>query len=314
MSPRLGRRHVLSGLAALCSRAALGDSPPAPPPTGRFERFPGFASDRVGPRDVVVWLPPGYDGGGPVDVLYMHDGRNLFDPGSGMGHGPWAVDVHLASLQAAGRVRPTLVVGVDHGPQRWRDYAPAAAVAELPPSLRERVEKNGGGAPWSDQYLEFLVQDLKPWIDARFRTRPGPESTTVMGSSMGGLISLYALCRHPTVFGAAGCLSTHWPLTTAPDILLAGPGPELDACARPFIDWLETHLPRAGGHRLYFDHGTVGLDALYAPYQARVDRLLVTRGYVSGKDARSDVYVGADHNEEAWRGRLATPLSFLLSR
>jgi pimeloyl-ACP methyl ester carboxylesterase len=131
---------------------------------------------------------------------------------------------------------------------------------------------------------------------------------------MGGLISLYGLASYPEVFGAVGCVSTHWPLTTSPALLGPGPGAELEACGMAFIGWLETHLPAAGRHRLYFDHGTVGLDSLYAPFQARVDTLAAIRGYRRGVDFESLVFEGADHNEEAWRARLETPLRFLLRR
>ncbi len=310
------RRQVVAGLGAAATGAALGtahaaDATAAP---GRFDRHPEFASRHVAARDVVVWLPPGYDGVEPHAVLYMHDGQNLFDPASGMGHGPWAVDAHLAALIAGNRVRPTIVVGIDNtGAGRWRDYAPAVAVAPLPDVLRARVEETGGGVPVSDGYVRFLIEELKPYIDAHYRTRAQRAETFIMGSSMGGLISLYALCRHPEVFGAAGCLSTHWPLTVRADIL-QGPAADIAACAAPFIDWLPANLPGAGHHRFYFDHGTEGLDRLYAPFQRRVDALLGTLGYRSGIDLDSRTYAGAGHNEAAWRSRLDVPLSFLLRR
>jgi enterochelin esterase-like enzyme len=310
------RRAVIASLGAMAAGAALTarGAGAAPPSAGRFERHAQFTSRHVAARDVVVWLPPGYDATQPHAVLYMQDGQNLFDPNSGMGHGPWAVDTHLAALIAAGRTTPTIVVGIDNsGTGRWRDYAPAVAVAALPERLRVRVEDTGGGAPVSDGYVRFLVEELKPFIDAHYRTRPDRADTLVMGSSMGGLISLYALCRHPQVFGAAGCLSTHWPLTVRPDIL-QGPAEDIAACAAPFIEWLSANLPRAGDHRLYFDHGTARLDGLYAPFQERVDVLLGTLGYRRGVDLDSRVYAGADHNEAAWRERLDVPLSFLLGR
>jgi enterochelin esterase-like enzyme len=313
------RRQMVGALGLLAARSAFGsiivDLDLDLPDYGRFERHANFDSRHVAPRDVVVWLPPGYDAGGEHhDVLYMHDGRNLFDPASGMGHGPWGVDVRLSMLLATREVRPTIVVGIDNTPSRWREYAPAPAVAALSPRLRSLVEAHGGGASLSDDYVAFLVEELKPWVDARYRTRPERTATTLMGSSMGGLISLYTLCRYPDVYGAAGCLSTHWPLTTSPTVLGGGPGPDLAACGAPFIDWLDTHLPPAGRHRLYFDHGTVWLDGLYAPFQARVDALLGARGYRRGVDWESRVFEGDEHNEAAWRTRLATPLKFLLGR
>ena len=147
----------------------------------------------------------------------------------------------------------------------------------------------------SDAYLSFLVEELKPFIDARYRTLPGPGDTVVMGSSMGGLVSLYALARYPGVFGAAGAVSTHWP-----------------AADGAVADWLPGHLPAPGRHRLWFDHGSETLDAGYAPYQQRVDAALRKSGWVEGRDWHSRVFVGAAHDEAAWRSRVELPLAFLL--
>ncbi|MBS0395792.1 MAG: alpha/beta hydrolase, partial [Proteobacteria bacterium] len=225
---------------------------------GRFVRYDAFASAFVPARSVVVWLPEGYDAGSErYAVLYLHDGRNLFDPATSMGHEPWAVDARLAALLRAGTVRPTIVVGIDNaGADRWREYAPAAAVAALDPERRAQALRAAGGEPRSEEYLRFLVEELKPFVDAHFRTRPGRDDTFIMGSSMGGLISLYAISRYPDVFGGAGCLSTHWPLGPVDFKRAPGADPELDRVAAGYLDWLATHLPAPGDHRLYFDHGT----------------------------------------------------------
>ena len=116
-----------------------------------------------------------------------------------------------------------------------------------------------------------------------------------MGSSMGGLISLYALEQYPQVFGGAGCLSTHWP-----------------AGGNLLVDWLGQRLPQAGDHRLYFDYGSQGLDADYAPYQQRMDAHLRLAGYREQIDWISLSFPGTDHNETAWRSRVALPVRFLL--
>ncbi len=313
----LNRRHLLQGAAAgavIGLAGGCGTTRAAASPA-RLQRHALLASAHVAARDVNVWLPPGYDGGSARHrVLYMHDGQNLFDPASGMGHGPWAVDAALARIGTLPGPPLPIVVGIDNTAARWREYAPAAAVAALPEPLHTTVVTAGGGVPLSDDYLRFLVGELKPYIDAHYRTRPGRDDTLVAGSSMGALISLYALACHPDTFGAAGCLSTHWLLTTSPALVSAGPGPDLEACGSAFIDWLAAHLPRAGRHRLYFDHGTVGLDSLYAPFQSRVDALVARHGYRRGVDLQSLVFEGADHHEAAWRARLETPLRFLLLR
>ena len=116
-----------------------------------------------------------------------------------------------------------------------------------------------------------------------------------MGSSMGGLISLYAAAQYPQVFGGVGAVSTHWPI---------GGG--------LVIDWLGRHLPDPATHRLYYDHGTATLDASYAPFQARMDRLMIKGGYVEGRNWITRSFEGAEHNERAWRDRLDVPLQFLL--
>ncbi|GAB6197395.1 hypothetical protein PAGU2595_027250 [Lysobacter xanthus] len=116
-----------------------------------------------------------------------------------------------------------------------------------------------------------------------------------MGSSMGGLASLYAVAQRPDVFGGAGAVSTHWP---------AGDGIA--------IDWFATHLPKAGLHRLWFDHGTRTLDAAYAPFQQRMDAAMPALGYRRGRDWTSRVFEGAEHNEAAWKARVDRALVFLL--
>ena len=147
----------------------------------------------------------------------------------------------------------------------------------------------------SDRYLAFLVQELKPLIDANYRTLQGRADTFIMGSSMGGLISQYAMSVHPEVFGGAGCVSTHWP---------AGDGIALDDFA--------AHLPDPATHRYWFDYGTATLDASYEPYQMRADEILRKAGYVEGQNWITKKFEGAEHSEKAWRLRVDQPLKFLI--
>jgi predicted alpha/beta superfamily hydrolase len=144
-------------------------------------------------RKVWIYLPPDYaTSGRSYPVLYMHDGQNVFDDSTSYA-GEWGVDEALDSLHAAGDPG-AIVVAVDNGQQlRMNEYSPW------------RHPRHGGGE--GDAYVDFLALTLKPWIDRHFRTRPGPESTAVMGSSMGGLISLHAALRHPDVFGRVGVFS-----------------------------------------------------------------------------------------------------------
>jgi predicted alpha/beta superfamily hydrolase len=188
------------------------------------------------------------------------------------------------------------VVGVWNTPLRLQEYMPRKPVTA--PSLPIGVEGMGelpASGIVSDKYLAFLVEELKPLIDGAYRTKRGRDDTFVMGSSMGGLISLYAVAEYPRVFGGVGAVSTHWPI---------GKG--------IVIDWLATHLPDPRTHRLYFDHGTATLDAQYAPYQQRMDAIVRAAGYVEGDNFTTRVFEGADHSERAWRQRVDVPLQFLL--
>ena len=285
------------GPAARAQGAALGAPVPlvAPGVTGTVLRFAAVASAHVAARTVDVWLPPGYDADTTraYPVLYLHDGQNQFDPAASYTGVDWGVDEALTALIAVGAVEPPVVVAVWNTPFRRAEYMPQRAVAGAD-TLRSEVP---GAAPGlrSDAYLRFLVEELKPAIDARFRTRRGPEATFAMGASMGGLVSAYAVAAYPGVFGGAACVSTHWP-----------------ALGGAAAAWLPAALPAPGAHRLYFDYGTETLDAAYAPFQAAVDAALAARGWAPGPAFASLAFPGADHSERSWRARVHVPLLFLL--
>ena len=315
-----GRRAAAGALAAAALRGAMAaPGTSAEGGAGRFIDFDPFPWRALPPRPVRVWLPPGYDSGTQrYGVLYLHDGQNVFDTSDPMAHGGWQVDRALAVLIQQRVVRPTIIVAVwNSGADRFRDYGPQAALQTLPEAVRLKVPGSSSDpadfSPRADAYLRCLVDELKPAIDARLRTRPGRDDTVVMGSSMGGVVSLYALCRYPGVFGAAGCMSTHWPLTIRPEWLTPTVDPVVERVAESYRAWLATNLPIAGTHRLYFDHGDQGLDALYPPHQAKVDTLVAARGYRRDVDWVSRAFPGTDHHERDWRARLDTPLRFLLS-
>ena len=265
------------------------------------------------PRRVQVWLPSTYRPNGPkFAVLYMHDGQNLFDKKSA-GYGmEWEIDEHLDALIQAGKVRRTIVVGIWNTPKRLQEYVPSKAFNGLPPAYREKVRALYGGDPLSDGYLKFIVRELKPMIDRRFNVKRDRAHTAIMGSSMGSLISLYAIDEYPQVFGAAGMMSTHGPLFMKPDGKSVS-DEEYEVVSSAFERYLTPALPDPGTHKLYFDHGSETLDAIYARYQQRVDAVVGRRGYRQGVNWMTRSFPGQKHNEISWASRVDIPLQFLLA-
>jgi enterochelin esterase-like enzyme len=264
------------------------------------------------PRRVVVWLPDGYEAHGPkYAVLYMHDGQNLFDKATA-GYGmEWEIDEHLSQLISEGKVRPTIVVGIWNTPKRLQEYVPAKAFDGLPPEYRDKVRALYGGDPLSDGYLKFIVRELRPMIDKRFNVKTDAANTVILGSSMGALISLYAIDEYPRIFGGAGMMSTHWPLFLKPDGQSVSED-EYEVVSSAFERYLAPALPDPKTHKLYFDHGSETLDAIYARYQDRVDTVVARRGYKQGVNWLTRSFPGQKHNEVSWASRVDIPLKFLL--
>jgi predicted alpha/beta superfamily hydrolase len=256
-----------------------------------------WSPQRRSRRDVDVYLPTSYRGGGSrrYPVVYMQDGQNLSDPATAFA-GTWDLEPTLERLAARGL--EIIVVGVHNaGEGRLEEYSPF-------PDRRY-----GGGA--GESYLSFLVDTLKPRIDRMFRTRAHCEDTAIVGSSMGGLISLYAFFRYPSVFGRAGVMS-----------------PSVWFAQSAILDYIAAE--KAPGGRVYLD---VGLreGGNTARNTRTLARLLVRKGF--RRDTRTGRvaspaaerrakrppsllrYIedaGGGHHEAAWAYRLEGALDFLL--
>ncbi|MCU0388619.1 MAG: alpha/beta hydrolase-fold protein [Chitinophagaceae bacterium] len=280
--------------------------------SGKIVRHADFPSVYVTPRHVDVWLPEGYNGKEKYAVLYMHDGQMLYDANTTWNKQAWEADEMLGGLMKSRKVRKTIVVGVwNGGPTRHSDYFPQKPFESLPKAFVDSLIESGNRPNGvklfaepvkSDGYLKFLVEELKPFIDKTYATKTDAANTFVMGSSMGGLISMYAICEYPQVFGGAACLSTHWP-----GIFNMENNPVPDA----FIQYLDKHLPDKKTHKIYFDYGTATLDSLYPPLQAKADQVMKRNGWKK-KQWITLAFPGADHSEKAWAARLDKPLMFLL--
>ena len=169
----------------------------ARPDASHHERYPGFSAGArdLSPRQIVVYVPAGaFDGGRDLGVLYMHDGQNLFSPDAFFGG--WQVTAAMDDAIATGDIAPMFVVGIDNTSDRFDEYTQTTDDIGSGPV--------GGRA---DEYADFLALGIKPFVDDRYPTAPDAASTAVLGSSLGGLVSLYIGWRHPDVFGYAGSMS-----------------------------------------------------------------------------------------------------------
>jgi predicted alpha/beta superfamily hydrolase len=252
--------------------------------TGTVKRYPDFRSEILGlERRVWVYLPPMY-GEEPerrFPVLYMHDGQNVFDGATAFLAGKeWEADEAAERLIEEGRIEALIIVAVDNGGARRLDeYTPTAD------------EQYGGGGE-AERHGRMLIEELKPWVDETFRTRPGREDTAIAGSSLAGLSSLWVGLSHPDTFGKIAALS-------------------------PTAFWADDHilrfiesLPTKPATLIWADMGTAegsrGLGGV-----RRLRDTLVAKGWEEGVDLTYVEAEGEIHNEVAWARRLPAILEFL---
>ncbi len=245
-------------------------------------------------RDIYIYLPPGYgdtytpsqlaiDKESRYPVVYLHDGQNCWDdPSEPFGHGGWAINLIADKLINSGEVEPFIAVGIANTPVRLKEYGPGEDILSAD----------------SHVYLQFIAKTLKPLIDEKYRTLPGPEHTSMMGSSMGGAISFQGAMLMPDVFGSAACLSTAFMFKDAND--------------KGYTELVEHRGKQPVS--LYLDSGTGGRHQDGAPATRAMVELLKAIGWQPGFDLEHFEDEGADHNERAWRARVDRPLRFLFGK
>ena len=269
---------------------------------GNLTIYEDFQSQIVESRTIRVWTPEDYDPSVKYDVIYMHDGQNLFDASLTWNHQEWGVDEVISGLIKNGEIRPCIVVGIDNTSLRYEEYYPSAICDDVPEGVLPEDFK-----PLGDEYLRFVVEEVKPWVDSLYSTIGDPSHTFVMGSSCGGLISSYALCRYPDVFGGAGCLSTHSSLEN-PYIKVSQ-----KPAAKAYLEYLKSNLPADADHILYMDCGDCWIDSAYKESQADINDMIATLDW-NPDNYMYRFFPGQSHSENDWRSRLDIPVRFLLGQ
>ncbi|HSK21056.1 MAG TPA: alpha/beta hydrolase-fold protein [Longimicrobiales bacterium] len=236
-------------------------------------------------RDLLVYLPPSYDDGSNAryPVVYMHDGQNLFDPATSFA-GEWAVDQTLEAASEDGL--EVIVVAIPNmGPERTDEYSPFRD---------ETLDGGQGGGGRGELYLRFIAETVKPLVDRSFRTLTDPANTGISGSSMGGLISLYAFFRYRHVFGFAGVMS-----------------PSLWFADRAMLEWVKRQ--QFVGGRIYIDVGMKEGERTLQDVMLLRD-ILEAKGYRNLDDLMFVVDTAGDHSERAWARRVRRKLAFVLGQ
>lgn len=271
--------------------------------SGKIHRIENFKSKFVQSRNVDVWLPDDYSKKKKYAVVYMHDGQMLFDSTKTWNRKEWQVDEVFSKLLKEEKIKDCIVVGIwNTEKDRIAEYMPTKIWEQLPDSQAVVFSEKycNGKSALGDDYLKFVVEELKPFVDKKFSTLPDKENTIILGSSMGGLISLYAICEYPEVFGKAACLSTSWlsfidfqfPLST--------------------INYLSKHLPSPENHQIYMDYGTGESSPGYEASQKFADYLFQAKGW--SENIQSLVFENVIHDEISWSKRLNVPIEFLLGK
>ncbi|MGV3524866.1 MAG: alpha/beta hydrolase [Candidatus Sericytochromatia bacterium] len=239
-------------------------------------------------RDIMIYLPPSYKENAELSypVLYMQDGNNLFDAAeAGMGV-EWQVDEHMESLVAQGAIEEALIVGIYNTADRDFEYT-------WNTMRNEDGEFEGGGGP---RYARFLVEELKPFIDETYRTRPERESTCVAGSSLGGLISFYLALYYPDVFSRVGIVSPSlWWNHRQPLSDVSGLQPEL-------LIWVDTGTEEGQDPRETVETTLEFVESM------------TQKGYIQGENLLFWLAQGGDHSEKAWSERVQDMLCFFFKR
>lgn len=256
--------------------------------TGNIQRHPQFQSRTLGNgRDVLVYLPIGYGRSlrRRYPVLYLQDGQNLFDAATAFAGVEWGVDETVQQLIRQKLIEPIIIVAIANtGPDRIHEYAPTRGVIDNKPKRKKRSRG------LARKYGKFLIHELKPFIDARYRTKPEAEFTGLGGASLGGLLTMALGLWYPNVFSRLAVLS---PSVWWDDQVIV-----------KMVDGLDQKLPL----KIWLDTGTAepGWEGARNLCSA-----LVQRGWNFHDDLEYHEIDGADHSEAAWSTRVDPVLRFL---
>lgn len=266
--------------------------------TGEVQRV------RFGERIVDYWVPRSK----PTHLLIAHDGQNIFDKNTATRRRTWQMAQSADRVFSRHGLTPPLIIGVFHSSTKENPWGRAKDLTPTQPFNEgvEPIDTPRGILPRNrdelkiadlrgDEYLAEIVDVIAPQISQSIDNDISKENTAIIGSSMGGLASLYALAKRPDFFSTALALSPHWVIGE-----------------KPLAEWLINNLPNPNSHKVWMSRGTKGLDSQYEATQKYADELMVRKSYRIGKDFETKIYSRTGHNEKSWASYLDQVFDFWL--
>ena len=250
----------------------------------------------------------------------MNDGEELFNAAESWHNMEWGIDEKIEQMNLNESELNFVIIGIHSAKKgnrffvdetkRYAEYFPKESIPFFDSGFKKRRYQE-----WVNNnnlyYLEFLTEDVIPFVEEKFDISLSNKNLGIIGASMGGLSALNALIEYPDLFGFAGCISTHWVGIKPLEYFLLPLVGKIDGdddTANAIISYIEDNIANIDDQKIYFDHGTVGLDSLYSTPQRRVNKILDSKS----KDYKYIVFDGYDHYAPEFGSRFDSVLEYLV--
>jgi enterochelin esterase-like enzyme len=268
---------------------------------GRLIRIENFPSKYVAARNVDIWLPDNYSLTKKYHALYMHDGQFLYNSNPQDSTSELRVDETLDSLIKRNAISECITIGIwSQASNKLSEYFPQKVLKYLSSKKRKWfIQHILQSNPSADNYLKFIVLELKPYIDKNFPVDNDPQYTHIAGTESAALISLYAMCEYPNVFGSTACIATEWNPSADPRI------------TKSVLKYFQKNLPEFASHRLYFDQATNKSPEQDIEVSKKMNRIFSKKKYAEGYISWNE-YDISDSNLQILSKRIGMAFQFIL--
>ena len=271
-------------------------------------------------RKIQIYYPNNKKIDSDTLFILMNDGEELFNAAESWHNMEWGIDEKIEEMNLNESELNFVIIAIHSAKKgnrffvdetkRYAEYFPKESIPYFDSGFKKRryqewVNKN------NLYYLEFLTEDVIPFVEDKFDILLNNRNLGIIGASMGGLAALNALIEHPDLFGFAGCISTHWVGIKPFEYVLlplVGKINGDDDTANAIISYIEDNITNIDDQKIYFDHGTIGLDSLYSTPQGRVNKILDSKS----KDYKYLVFEGYDHYAPEFGSRFDSVLEYLV--